>query len=124
LYRYNEEMGEVERAFVHIDFETAHYPEHADSERVSRERRRLHHDMAAAAVKLGKGAEAVSGVGGAGGLGAEAGVGAVGRGSGSGSGGKGGGGVGMGAGLDIKASFGGRHTAEAVRATLEGDDED
>jgi hypothetical protein len=43
-------MGEVERAFVHIDFETAHYPEHADSERVSRERRRLHHDMAAASA--------------------------------------------------------------------------
>ena len=34
-----EEMGEVERAFVHIDFETAHYPEHGEAERMKRERR-------------------------------------------------------------------------------------
>ena len=34
-----EEMGEVERAFVHIDFETAHYPEHGEAERMMRERR-------------------------------------------------------------------------------------
>ena len=34
-----EEMGEVERAFVHIDFETAHYPEHGEAERMMRKRR-------------------------------------------------------------------------------------
>ena len=28
-----EEMEDVERAFVHIDFETSHFPEHADSKR-------------------------------------------------------------------------------------------
>jgi hypothetical protein len=28
----------VERAFVHIDFETAHYPEHGERERATRER--------------------------------------------------------------------------------------
>ena len=33
-----EAMTEVERAFVHIDFETAHYPEHGERERASRER--------------------------------------------------------------------------------------
>ena len=31
-------MTEVERAFVHIDFETAHYPEHGERERATRER--------------------------------------------------------------------------------------
>ncbi|EEH52781.1 cation diffusion facilitator family [Micromonas pusilla CCMP1545] len=35
-----EEMEDVERAFVHIDFETAHYPEHAEATRADRERRR------------------------------------------------------------------------------------
>jgi divalent metal cation (Fe/Co/Zn/Cd) transporter len=35
-----EEMDDVERAFVHIDFETAHYPEHAEATRADRERRR------------------------------------------------------------------------------------
>lgn len=33
-----EAMTEVERAFVHIDFETAHYPEHGERERATRER--------------------------------------------------------------------------------------
>ena len=33
-------MDGVERAFVHIDFETAHYPEHAEATRADRERRR------------------------------------------------------------------------------------
>ena len=35
-----EEMEDVERAFVHIDFETSHFPEHADGKRSSR---RLQH---------------------------------------------------------------------------------
>ena len=35
-----EEMEDVERAFVHIDFETSHFPEHADGKRLSR---RLQH---------------------------------------------------------------------------------
>lgn len=83
-----EEMGEVERAFVHIDFETAHYPEHADTARVLRERRRLQHE--AAEARKGKGVEGGS-VDGAGG------------------GGRGGGGN---DGVDITASFGRRHTAD------------
>ena len=33
-----EAMTEVERAFVHIDFETAHYPAHGERARASRER--------------------------------------------------------------------------------------
>ena len=33
-----EAMTEVERAFVHIDFETAHYPEHGERERATRAR--------------------------------------------------------------------------------------
>ena len=33
-----EQMPEVERAFVHIDFETAHYPEHGERERITRDR--------------------------------------------------------------------------------------
>ena len=35
-----EAMTEVERAFVHIDFETAHYPEHGERERAERERKK------------------------------------------------------------------------------------
>ena len=31
-----EEMEDVERAFVHIDFETSHFPEHADGRRALR----------------------------------------------------------------------------------------
>ena len=51
-----EEMGEVERAFVHIDFETAHYPEHgarrekADREKRAAERRKEESAAAAAAA--------------------------------------------------------------------------
>ena len=54
-----EEMGEVERAFVHIDFETAHYPEHgarrekAERERRAAERRREESAAAAAAAERG-----------------------------------------------------------------------
>ena len=117
-----EEMGEVERAFVHIDFETAHYPEHAST--IGHRRR------AAVAQEAGgnDGGEAskeglARGTKGNGGepvgeisetLGGEregvafAGV-------------MGATGVGMGAGLEPKA-FGGRHTAEAVRAAVEGED--
>ena len=111
-----EEMGEVESAFVHIDFETAHYPEHADSDRVNRERRKVQHE-AAVAMKGKKVAEMVGVSGAAGGSGGGAGVGGVGIGGGVG------GGVGIGGGVDITASFGGRHTADAVRAAMEGDND-
>ena len=58
-----EEMEDVERAFVHIDFETAHYPEHAEATRADRERRRA----AARATAISPGSEGARGGGGGGG---------------------------------------------------------
>ena len=109
-----EEMGEVERAFVHIDFETAHYPEHADSERVARERRRLHHEAALKGkevVEEGVGADSTStGAAARNSRGVAGGAGAI---SGRGRGGS----------EDAGSHFGGRHTTNAIRAALDGDDD-